>query len=151
MATPRRTAAPGPRHVRALSALSRQPFSAARAARLIATVTLAVTIVSGVVIHWADKTNFPNVGRGLWWAVQTVTTVGYGDVVPTTTPGRLIAALVMIVGIAFLAVTTAAIASTFVEAARRHERDEGELLAAKLDQISARLDAIEGRISAIWP
>ena len=46
-----------------------------------------------------DAREFPNIGDGLWWAVQTVTTVGYGDRVPTSPGGRLIAALVMLVGI----------------------------------------------------
>ena len=57
---------------------------------------------------------------GLWWAVQTVTTVGYGDHTPVTVSGRLVAAFVMLVGIGFLTVVTAAITSTFVS------RAEGE-------------------------
>ena len=98
-------------------------------------------------MHWADAKNFPTLGRGLWWAVQTVTTVGYGDVVPRTTTGQLVAALVMVVGIAFLAVTTAAIASTFIESARRQvEGGEAERMAEKLNQISASLIAIESRL-----
>ena len=87
---------------------------------------------------------------GLWWAIQTVTTVGYGDVVPTSTLGRLVAALVMIVGIGFLTVITAVITSTFIESARRSREGPGsDTLAAKLDQIGARLEAIEAGVKDI--
>ncbi|HMD57592.1 MAG TPA: potassium channel family protein [Solirubrobacteraceae bacterium] len=143
MATSEGGAAP-PLHARVLDAVSRTPLTARRAARIIASVTITVTVVSGVLMHWADPKNFPNIGRGLWWAVQTVTTVGYGDVVPRTTAGKLVATLVMVVGIGFLTVMTAAITSTFVEATRRRMvGDQTELLSAKLDQVGARLDAIE--------
>ena len=66
-----------------------------------------------------DRDNFPSIGPALWWAVQTVTTVGYGDDVPTTVGGRLLATLVMLLGIGFLTVITAAITSTFVSRSRR--------------------------------
>jgi voltage-gated potassium channel Kch len=97
----------------------RKPLTVRRAARIIASVTVAVTIISGVLIHFTDPKNFPNIGDGLWWAIQTVTTVGYGDLVPASTLGRLVAALVMLVGIGFLTVITASITSTFIETARR--------------------------------
>lgn len=104
-------------------------------------------MVSGVVIHFTDSKGFPNIGDGLWWAIQTVTTVGYGDLVPTSTLGRLVAALVMLAGIGFLTVITASITSTFIETARR--RIEGTVtdsLTAKLDQILVRLEAIGTRL-----
>jgi voltage-gated potassium channel Kch len=59
------------------------------------------------------------VGIGLWWAIQTVTTVGYGDVAPKDVVGRVVAALVMLYGIAFIAIVTAVITSTFVARASR--------------------------------
>lgn len=113
------TDAPPPAHPRAVNVLMRKPLTVRRAARIIASVTVAVTIISGVLIHFTDPKNFPNIGDGLWWAIQTVTTVGYGDLVPASTLGRLVAALVMLVGIGFLTVITASITSTFIETARR--------------------------------
>jgi len=101
-------AVPPPLHPRALSLLQRKPLTAPRAARIIASVTVSMTVIGGVLIHFTD---------GMWWAVQTVTTVGYGDLVPESTAGRLVAALVMLGGISFLAVITAAIASQFIESA----------------------------------
>jgi voltage-gated potassium channel len=141
-----------PLHPRTLSFLSRKPLTAARAARIIAFVTVSITVVSGVVIHFLDRANFPDIGGGMWWAVQTVTTVGYGDAVPTSTGGRLVATLVMVLGIGFLTVVTAAITSTFVEAARGRMQAAGsEPLEAKLDRISARLDAIDAKLAEITP
>lgn len=141
------TDAPPPAHPRAVNVLMRKPLTVRRAARIIASVTVAVTIISAVLIHFTDPKNFPNIGDGLWWAIQTVTTVGYGDLVPASTLGRLVAALVMLVGIGFLTVITASITSTFIETARRRiEGTATDALTAKLDQIAARLDAIETRL-----
>jgi voltage-gated potassium channel len=137
-------AAPPPARPRVSNFLLRKPLTARRAARIIASVTLALTIIGGVLIHFTDKQNFPNIGDGLWWAIQTVTTVGYGDAVPTSTEGQIVAALVMLGGISFLAIVTAAITSMFIENARRRIEGTGtDALSAKLDQIGVRLDVIE--------
>jgi voltage-gated potassium channel Kch len=61
-----------------------------------------------------DHKNFPTVGQGLWWSIQTVTRVGYRDVVPTNASGRLVAALAMLLGLPFPSVIRAAITSLFV-------------------------------------
>ena len=62
-----------------------------KAAVVIATVTTSITVVAGVLMRFVDHDNFPTIGGGLWWAVQTVTTVGYGDHVPTNDAGQLLA------------------------------------------------------------
>ena len=151
MTTPEGSAAaPPPVHPRAVKVLVRKPLTIRRAARIIASVTVSVTIVAGVLIHFTDPKNFANIGEGLWWAIQTVTTVGYGDLVPTSASGRLVATLVMLVGIGFLTVITAVITSTFIETARRRiEGDGTDVLAAKLDQIGARLEVIEAGLESI--
>src|SRR6478736_7069922 len=96
-----------------------------RAAVVIAVVTIVITIAAGVLMTIADHKGFPSIGSGLWWAVQTVTTVGYGDHVPANVAGRLVAALVMLVGIGFLTVITAAITSTFVARSRLDQSPSG--------------------------
>jgi voltage-gated potassium channel len=145
-----RAAASPPPHPRAANFLLRKPLTAPRAARIIASFTISATIIAGVLIHLTDEQTFPNIGDGLWWAVQTVTTVGYGDLVPASTTGRLIAALVMIGGIGFLTVITAAITSTFIENTRRRiEGTENDAVSAKLDQIAVRLDLIETALKDI--
>jgi voltage-gated potassium channel Kch len=108
-------ASPTPAKHRLAKFAARKPLTTRRAAGIIASVTLSITIISGVLMHFTDEKTFPNIGDGLWWAIQTVTTVGYGDLVPTSTVGRLVAALVMLAGIGFLTVVTAVITSTFIE------------------------------------
>ncbi len=119
------------------------------AAIVIACASIAITFGSAVLMTIDDHKNSPSIGSGLWWAVQTVTTVGYGDHTPVTVSGRLVAALVMLVGIGFLTVITAAITSTFVS------RTEGEqspsdvevATAQQLREIDARLARIEAALS----
>ena len=138
------TASPTPAHHPLAKFAARKPLTVRRAAGIIATVTLSITIISGVLMHFTDEKTFPNIGDGLWWAIQTVTTVGYGDLVPTSTVGRLVAALVMLAGIGFLTVVTAVITSTFIESARRRlHGTETDALSEKLDQIGERLKVIE--------
>ncbi|MGE0084251.1 MAG: TrkA family potassium uptake protein [Desulfococcaceae bacterium] len=71
-----------------------------------------VTLAGSAGFVYFEKKEFPD---ALWWAVVTLTTVGYGDIFPVTGGGRLVAAAVMIVGIGFLGILTAGIASIFVE------------------------------------
>jgi voltage-gated potassium channel Kch len=138
------TASPTPAKHPLAKFAARKPLTVRRAAGIIASVTLSITIVSGVLMHFTDENTYPNIGDGLWWAIQTVTTVGYGDLVPTSTVGRLVAALVMLAGIGFLTVVTAVITSTFIESARRRlQGTETDSLSAKLDQIGERLKVIE--------
>jgi len=115
-------------------------------AMVIATTTTIATVGCGVLMTIIDK-DFTSVGQGLWWAVQTVTTVGYGDQVPSGAAGRIVAALVMLFGLAFLAVVTAAITSSFVGRATEEwaRQGEGEVpnSEAAMREILERLDRIE--------
>jgi voltage-gated potassium channel len=115
------------------------------AAIVIAAATIAITAGTGILMTVVDRENYPTVGSGLWWAVQTTTTVGYGDNVPTTVAGRVIAAVVMLFGIGFLTVITAAITSTFVARSRLERAHSGAETptAEELRQIDERLERIE--------
>lgn len=62
-----------------------------------------------------ESSNIKNFGDGLWWAITTVTTVGYGDKFPTTTEGKFLAVGLMIVGISLMGVITASVAAWFVK------------------------------------
>jgi voltage-gated potassium channel len=136
-----------PSHRRFEQRLTSKAMTARRAGLLIASVTVVVTLVSGVLMWALDRDEFDNIWLGLWWAVQTVTTVGYGDVTPANPIGRIIAAIVMLTGIGFLTVVTAAITAVFVESARRRFRDETEQVERdRHGEILERLERIEARL-----
>ena len=119
------------------------------AAVVIATVTTTITVAAGVLMTIIDHKGFPSVGSGLWWAVQTVTTVGYGDHVPETRPGQLVAALVMLLGIGFVTVITASITGAFVANTRRDPNAASDHAATteQLRHIIERLERIETNLN----
>ena len=135
----------------------REPVSVRNAANVIVVATAAVVVVSAVLMYVLDHDEYPNVWRGMWWALQTVTTVGYGDVTPTHTSGRIVATFVMLEGIAFVAILVAAITSTFVARAAREREDveaEGsrggeERIDARFDDLAARLDRLEAMLARL--
>jgi voltage-gated potassium channel len=140
-----------------LSRFLREPVSVRNAADVIVVATAVVVVTGGVLMRVLDHREYPNIGRGLWWAMQTVTTVGYGDVTPKHTSGRIIATAVMLWGIAFLAILVAAITSTFVARAAReraqadasHEDELEESLRAQLDDVSSRLRHVEQMLTRL--
>jgi len=97
--------------------------SSGAAFRFIAILTVAAVVVGGSVEALVDTNDFHTTWDGIWWAVVTVTTVGYGDSYPTSVEGRIVAMVVMIVGIGFLSVLTASIASVFVKTDRGEETE----------------------------
>jgi voltage-gated potassium channel len=115
----------------------------------IAALTLLLVTVTGIAMHETDPARFPNPWRGLWFAIVTVTTVGYGDTFPTSAGGRVVAAFLMIVGIGFLGLATAAIAGHFVnqdaEDKHRESTDKQDQILAELRKVHQRLDRLEAR------
>ena len=81
--------------------------------------SIFIAYISAVQITITERSvegsNIKNFGDGLWWAVTTVTTVGYGDRYPTTTEGRFLAVLLMIMGISLVGAITASVAAWFVK------------------------------------
>lgn len=115
---------------RRLERFLREPPSVRNAAGVIVTATAAVVVGAGVLISLIDGEEYPNVWIGMWYALPTVTTVGYGDVTQTELGGRLVGVLLMLHGTAFIAIVTAVITSTFVARATREaeaRRASGEL------------------------
>ena len=116
----------------------------------------------GAVLMWLiDEKNFSSFGLAAWWALQTVTTVGYGDVVPTTAVGKVVGGIEMVIGISFIAFLTATVTSTAIERGAA-EKQETALKAATentqriidalgttttaVTELNARLDRIEARL-----
>jgi voltage-gated potassium channel len=116
----------------------------------LAAATVVLALVAGFAMILVDRSNFPNYGIAVWWAIVTLATVGYGDVVPTTPLGRIVGSAVIILGVTFLAFLTATVTSLFVssdqEAARERELAEREAADKELRELLKRL---EERLSAI--
>ncbi|MGY1751104.1 potassium channel family protein [Modestobacter sp. SYSU DS0511] len=99
-------------------------------------------------------------GDAVWWAVATITTVGYGDLYPVTAEGRLVAVLLMVGGIALLGVVTAAVASWFVgrvaDAAQAQDHEDGDALRAEVRALAEEVRGLraqlgEGELRATGP
>jgi voltage-gated potassium channel len=135
---------------RRLERFLREPPSVRNAAGVIVVATVVVVVGAGFVITLLDSEEYPSVGIGLWWALQTVTTVGYGDVAPKNVSGRIVGAVVMLEGIAFIAIVTALITSTFVaratreaEAARaKDDLSDRELMEKRFAELERKLDLL---------
>ena len=112
----------------------------------LALTTLAIALVAGIAANFLSPAGFESLGDALWWAAQTVTTVGYGDVVPESTGGRLIGLVVMVVGVASVSLITALVTSSFITYQQRRlglDSARHEELLEILARLEKRLDALE--------
>lgn len=136
------------RLIRAMRA-ARHVFSldGLRYAALLATFTALGGGAAFAAVEGKDLTTWD----GVWWAVTTMTTVGYGDVYPETEGGRLIAVAVMLVGIGFIAILTAALAERFLSQEVADVQEEVEdaeaFIRRELHEITGRLQELERRMS----
>lgn len=132
--------------------LLHQSLTARRAAAIIAGFTFLITIGGGILERVLDHKEYPTIGRGLWFALQTVTTVGYGDVTPSRGQGRVIAAILMLTAIGFLAVITASVTASLVESSRRRFAASAEAgVDQRLGEVNARLARIEAALTPAQP
>jgi voltage-gated potassium channel len=113
------------------------------AAYLLIGFWLVAILVFGIVERLADPQTFPTIWLAWWWGVQTVSTVGYGDIVPQQASGKAMATVLMLGGLSMIALVTAAITSGFVARRQALHRVGTDPLATQLDAIDARLAAIE--------
>lgn len=122
------------------------------AALVIISFWSVAVVIFGVVERLIDPGTFGTVWLGMWWAVQTVTTVGYGDVVPETTVGKVIATFLMLGGLSLLAVVTGAVTSAFVTRAQiERQRAGDDPISLRLAEISAQLDAVQEELAGRGP
>src|SRR3954447_9804700 len=90
---------------------------------------LAVTSIgAGVLVRLVDPKDFHTVGDGVWWALVTLATVGYGDIVPHSAWGRVVGSIVIVVGITFLSILPATVTSYFVSSGQEDRSAEAEAL-----------------------
>jgi voltage-gated potassium channel len=141
---------------RSLERFRANPASIRHATVAIISVTVAVVTVGAVLVRIFDHKEYPTIWRALWFTLQTVTTVGYGDATPENTVGRIVAAIVMVTAIGLISVVTASITSLFVEAARaqgaRSDQIDDDAARARIESslraIQEQLDRLESTLAA---
>jgi voltage-gated potassium channel len=146
----RHTVHPGSIVERRMSKFLREPPSVRLAANVIVTATVVVVVLGGVMMRVFDHEDYASVWLGMWWVLQTVTTVGYGDLTPDNAIGKILTSLVMLWGIAFLAIITAAITSVFVARAQAERAVGAESAAAGAEAtVHQRFDDIDSQLQEL--
>jgi hypothetical protein len=146
----RRASHPGSIIERRLSKFLREPPSVRLAANVIVTATALVVVLGGLMMRVFDHKEYHSVWLGMWWVLQTVTTVGYGDLTPTAPIGKILTSIVMLWGIAFLAIITAAITSVFVARAQQERAAGLESAAAGAQRaVDDRFDHIDAQLEQL--
>ena len=122
-------------------------LSLKRAVGTILAIAITLVAIAGLLERLVEPETFTSLGLSYWWAVTTVSTVGYGDIVPESTGGRLVAAGLMLTGLALIPTLTSVIVSVLISKQRRSEQDRIEELeseqAAVLARIEERLERLE--------
>jgi voltage-gated potassium channel len=115
-----------------------------RAIASILTVAVVLVLIAGALARLVEPEVFTSLGLAYWWAITTVTTVGYGDVVPKDPAGRVVGALLMLTGLSLIPTLTSVIVSTLISK-RTHE--ETRLLSDELLKSTDSLQRIEERLA----
>jgi voltage-gated potassium channel len=118
--------------------------------RYAALIVFTVVVGGGVIFVAVERRQDLSTWDGLWWAAETVTTVAYGDIYPTTALGRLVATVVMTAGIGFVALLTGALAQRFLyggsaSATPKPEPDRAEMM-RKLDELSNQIAELQNAL-----
>jgi voltage-gated potassium channel len=130
-----------------------------RAARAVSTrrvfpylagATAVTAISTGIIVRLIDHKDFHTVGDGIWWAIVTLATVGYGDIVPTTPWGRVVGSIVIVFGVTFLAFLTATVTSLFVSSEQQEAAEkERAVMSRGEEQILGLLRKLDEHMTAI--
>ena len=109
--------------------------------RFIVYATVAIVLFFGFLFYISEP-DVQTYSDGLWWALVTITTVGYGDITPLTNLGRIIASALMVMGIGFIATITAAVSSYFISSFGDKDITMKDL-AKKLDKLEVEIQNLK--------
>lgn len=121
-----------------------------RVAVYVAGATSLILFVAALAVLDAERTapnaNITTFGDALWWAMTTVTTVGYGDRFPLTSTGRFVAGGLMLAGIALLGIVTASLASWLLDKVREVEEESQAATRRDVEDLTAEVRALRDRL-----
>ena len=95
-------------------------------------------------LFYVSEPDVRNLGDGIWWALVTITTVGYCDITPVTTLGRVVASSLMLLGLGLIATITAIVSAKFIQNFVDHHTNDDVL--EKLDEMQLELDDIKKKL-----
>ena len=95
-------------------------------------------------LFYVSEPDVKDLGDGIWWALVTITTVGYGDITPVTTLGRVVASSLMLLGLGLIATITAIVSAKFIQNFVDHHTNDDVL--EKLDEMQLELDDIKKKL-----
>ena len=113
---------------------------------------LLIAVAAALAIWLVDRSEFPTLGDGLWWAVVTLGTVGYGDLVPNNTSGRVVGGFVILFGVTSIALLTSVVTSHFVatkqkaEVARTAGHDDEPAATSSPDDLREALELLQSEL-----
>jgi voltage-gated potassium channel len=114
-------------------------FNSRRLRTIIGVLTLAI-VAFGYIFYIAEP-DIKSFGDGIWWALVTVTTVGYGDITPATTLGRFVAGTLMFFGLGLIATVTAIVSAKFVQNYVDHHTNDDVL--EKLEELESEIEKLK--------
>lgn len=109
-----------------------------RAIATIMAIAITIVLVGGLLARIVEPETFSSIGLAYWWAITTLTTVGYGDVVPHTSEGRIVGAVLMLTGLALIPTTTSVVVSLLISKLGRAQRDEQDARLRRIEEQLAR-------------
>jgi voltage-gated potassium channel len=123
----------------------------------LATTFFLLSLVAAIVIRLVDHHDFPTLGLAIWWSLQTVTTVGYGDIVPTTHIGRVVGGAELVLSVSFIAFLTAGVTSATIHrqdarakaADRSQQADDSQAILEALTEARKAIEALDSRLDSI--
>jgi voltage-gated potassium channel len=117
-----------------------------RAVATVVSVAFILVLIAGALERIVEPEVFTSLGLAYWWAVVTVTTVGYGDVVPESTIGRLVGTGLMLTGLGLIPTLTSVVVATLVG---KRTRAQQEQLDQQAKDHAAALDRIEAQLARL--
>jgi voltage-gated potassium channel len=117
----------------------------------------SLAIVTGFIATLVDRKDFPTFGDGIWWAIVTLGTVGYGDIVPHTAWGRVLGSVVIVFGVTFISVLFATVTAFFIATEQEEEVASAQELSNTqqaetqelLRELASRLTTIEAQLRSL--